>query len=56
MIVPVAPLNKPKGTQRFVAGALLVALSKVKSAGNNTSPPDFAWYSSVLVNEDRLCR
>jgi hypothetical protein len=37
-------------------GALFVALSRAKSAGNNTSPPDFAWHSSILVNEDRLCR
>jgi hypothetical protein len=36
-------------------GALFVALSRAKSAGNNVSPPDFAWHSSVLVNEDRLC-
>jgi hypothetical protein len=28
---------------------------RAKSAGNNISPPDFAWHSSVLVNEDRLC-
>ena len=37
-------------------GDLFVALSRAKSAGNNTSPPDCAWHSSVLVNEDRLCR
>jgi hypothetical protein len=36
-------------------GALFVALSRAHSAGNNISPPDFAWHSSVLVNEDRLC-
>lgn len=35
--------------------ALFVALSRAKSAGNNTPPPDCAWYSSVLVNEDILC-
>jgi hypothetical protein len=29
--------------------------SRAKSAGNDTSPPDCAWHSSVLVNEDRLC-
>jgi hypothetical protein len=36
-------------------GTLFVALSRAKSAGNNTSPPYFAWHSSVLVNEDILC-
>jgi hypothetical protein len=36
-------------------GALFVALSRAKSAGNDFVDPDFAWHSSVLVNEDRLC-
>jgi hypothetical protein len=46
------------GTRAFESrnpGALFVALSRAKSAGNDTTEPDFAWHSSVLVNEDRLC-
>ncbi|XP_053405155.1 uncharacterized protein LOC123560749 [Mercenaria mercenaria] len=46
------------GTRAFESrnpGALFVALSRAKSAGNATREPDFAWHSSVLVNEDRLC-
>ena len=35
-------------------GALFVALSRAKSAGDGETPPDFAWHPSVLVNEDRL--
>jgi hypothetical protein len=36
-------------------GALFVALSRAKSAGNIVAPTDFAWHSSALVNDDRLC-
>ena len=36
-------------------GALLVALSRAKSAGSDLSDADFAWQSSVLVNQDRIC-
>jgi hypothetical protein len=46
------------GTRAFESrnpGALFVALSRAKSAGNDFVDPDFAWHSSVLVNEDRLC-
>jgi len=46
------------GTRAFESrnpGALFVALSRAKSAGNNSADPDFAWHSSVLINEDRLC-
>jgi hypothetical protein len=46
------------GTRAFESrnpGALFVALSRAKSAGNDFADPDFAWHSSVLVNEDRLC-
>ena len=46
------------GTRSFESrnpGALFVALSRAKSAGNNISDPDFAWHQSVMINEDRLC-
>ncbi|CAG2185619.1 PIF1 [Mytilus edulis] len=46
------------GTRAFESrtpGALFVALSRAKSAGNDKLDPDFAWHPSVLVNEDRLC-
>jgi hypothetical protein len=46
------------GTRVFESrnpGALFVALSRAKSAVNDFVVPDFAWHSSVLVNEDRLC-
>ena len=46
------------GTKAFESrspGALFVALSRAKSAGDSKNDPDFAWHSSVLVNEDRLC-
>jgi hypothetical protein len=46
------------GTRAFESRnpcALFVALSRAKSAGNYFVDPDFAWHSSVLVNEDRLC-
>ena len=33
-------------------GAFFVALSH---AGNETTDPDFAWHSDILVNEGRLC-
>jgi hypothetical protein len=36
-------------------GALFVALSRAKSVGSDLSDPDFAWHSSVLVNQDRIC-
>jgi hypothetical protein len=36
-------------------GALFVALSRAKTAGNPQTDPDFAWHPHVLVNEDRLC-
>ncbi len=36
-------------------GALYVSLSTVKSTGNASRPPDFAWHPNILVNEDRLC-
>ena len=36
-------------------GALFVALSRAKSTGNNLVLPDFAWNSSVLINDDRIC-
>ena len=36
-------------------GALFVALSRAKSAGNTSKDPDFAWNEKVIVNEDRLC-
>ncbi|CAC5388042.1 unnamed protein product [Mytilus coruscus] len=46
------------GTRAFESktpGALFVALSRAKSAGNDKLDPDFAWHPSVFVNEDRLC-
>ena len=46
------------GTRAFESRnpcALFVALSRAKSARNYFVDPDFAWHSSVLVNEDRLC-
>ena len=36
-------------------GAFFVALSRAKSAGTDLSDPNFAWHSSVLVNQDRIC-
>ena len=36
-------------------GALFVALSRAKTAGDETTDPDFAWHPHVVVNEDRLC-
>ena len=36
-------------------GALFVALSQAKSAGEKSSGPDFAWHPSLLINEDRIC-
>ena len=36
-------------------GALFVALSRAKSAGETSSEPDFAWHPSLLLNEDRIC-
>ena len=46
------------GTTSFESrnpGALFVALSRAKSAGSDQLHPDFAWHSSVLVNQDRIC-
>ena len=46
------------GTTAFESrnpGALFVALSRAKSAGNKLSDPDFAWHQTVLLNEDRIC-
>ena len=46
------------GTKHFESrnpGALFVALSRAKCAGNETTDPDFAWHPDILVNEDRLC-
>ena len=36
-------------------GALFVALSQAKSAGEKSSGPDFAWHPSLLINEARIC-
>ena len=36
-------------------GALYVALSRAKSAGNQGQLPDFAWNPSILLNTDRIC-
>lgn len=35
-------------------GALYVALSRAKTAGDGTTDPDFAFNSKILLNEDRL--
>lgn len=46
------------GTRSFESrnsGALLVALSRAKSSGICFKDPDFAFNSSVIINEDRLC-
>lgn len=46
------------GTRKFESltpGALFVALSRAKTAGDDRTPPDFAWHPAVLVNQDRLC-
>ena len=46
------------GTRTFESlnpGALLVALSRAKTAGGHETTPDFAWHPSILVNTDRLC-
>ena len=46
------------GTKKFESqnpGALFVALSRAKTAGDGKTDPDFAWNPSILVNEDRLC-
>jgi hypothetical protein len=36
-------------------GILYVSLSRAKSAGSDTNLPDFAFYSQVLLNDDRVC-
>ena len=46
------------GTRKFESmnpGALYIAMSRAKTAGNDHDDPDFAWNSNILVNEDRLC-
>ena len=46
------------GTKTFESktpGALFVALSRAKSAGDTIQKPDFAWHPEVLINEDRIC-
>ena len=46
------------GTTAFESrnpGALFVALSRAKSAGNSNKDPDFAWNENIILNEDRLC-
>ena len=46
------------GTKKFESrnpGALFVALSRAKNAGNEIQDPDFAWHPSILINEDRIC-
>ena len=46
------------GARSFEArnpGVLYVSLSRAKSAGSLDSPPDFAFHSHVLLNEDRVC-
>ncbi|KAH3791552.1 hypothetical protein DPMN_145040 [Dreissena polymorpha] len=46
------------GTRAFESrnpGALFAALSRAKSAGKDQGEPDFAFHSSVLLNQDRLC-
>ena len=46
------------GTRAFESrnpGALFVALSRAKTAGNLSTEPDFIWHPSIMVNEDRLC-
>ena len=46
------------GTRAFESrnpGAMYVALSRAKCRGIGGRDPDFTWYESVIVNEDRLC-
>ena len=46
------------GTTSFESrnpGALFVALSRAKTAGDDNADPDFAWHQNVILNEDRLC-
>ena len=46
------------GTRQFESrnpGALFVALSRAKSAGDSTSDPDFAWHPNLILNADRIC-
>ena len=46
------------GTRQFESrnpGALFVALSRAKTAGDATSDPDFAWHPNICMNEDRIC-
>ena len=46
------------GTRAFESrnpGAMYVALSRAKCSGIGGRDPDFAWYESAIVNEDRLC-
>ena len=35
-------------------GALFVALSRAKTAGDDNTDPDFAWHPDVLLNADRI--
>lgn len=47
------------GTKTFEAknpSALFVALSRAKSSGSNSVPPDFAWNPAFLENSDRICQ
>ena len=46
------------GTRSFESwnpGALFVALSRAKSSGIGFKDPDFAFNSSLIINEGRLC-
>ena len=44
-----------KSSESKNPGALFVALSRAKTAGDESSKSDFYWHPDVLVNEDRLC-